>query len=114
MPPVRTCPAGYRQANVGVGDNYTSLLRRFNVSFAAMNIANPNVDPLRVIPGQPLCVPPSGTHTICHIARTATVQPGENLDVVARRLGATPAALLRANPLMTPNGFTPFQIICRP
>lgn len=112
--PPRRCPQEYRQISVGYGQDFTSILRQYNVSYGAMTTANPNVNPSNLMPGQRLCVPPWGTHTICTGNRTYTVRQGESLDSLSRSLNASTASILRTNPSMAPDDFTPGQIICRP
>ena len=55
----RKMPAGTFEYTVRSGDTFFALARRFNTTVAAIQAANPNVDPDRLQIGQQICIPQS-------------------------------------------------------
>jgi peptidoglycan endopeptidase LytF len=53
------CPAGTFEYTVRSGDTFFSLANRFNTTVAAIQAANPNVDPNNLQIGQTICIPRS-------------------------------------------------------
>lgn len=99
---------------MGYNVDFPALMERYDVSYNALRAANPNRDPLNVLPGQQFCVPPSGTTAVCTGNRTYSIRSGDTLRTLPGTLNADTYAIFRANPNMIPSMFTPGQIICRP
>lgn len=55
--PTPACPAGTRSYTVQAGDNFYALSIRFNTTVAAIQIANPTVNPNDLRIGQQICIP---------------------------------------------------------
>lgn len=90
------------------GDWFYSIARKFGVTVAALQAANPNVDPSAIYPGQVLFVPTGGTTpsqaaTPSSSGTTYTVQPGDTLFSIAVRFGKTAYDLQIANHLANPS-----------
>ncbi|MBC8586976.1 LysM peptidoglycan-binding domain-containing protein [Paratissierella segnis] len=56
-PPPQTCPPGTRSYEVRAGDTFYTLAIRFNTTVAAIQRANPNVNPNDLRIGQRICIP---------------------------------------------------------
>lgn len=56
-PPVFTCPPGSIIYTIKPGDTFYTLAIRFNTTVAAIERANPTVDPNRLQIGQEICIP---------------------------------------------------------
>jgi LysM repeat protein len=55
-PPV-TCPAGTTAYTIQAGDTFYAIARRYGTTVAALQQANPGVDPNSLLVGQVICVP---------------------------------------------------------
>lgn len=55
-PPVK-CPPNTRPYMIMAGDTFYGLAIRFRTSVAALEAANPGVDPTRLLIGQVICIP---------------------------------------------------------
>lgn len=56
-PPPPTCPAGTFAYTVRAGDTFFNLAQRFNTTVAAIQRANPTVNPNNLQVGQIICIP---------------------------------------------------------
>ena len=56
-PPPATCPPGSIIYTIRPGDTFFSLAQRFNTTVAAIERANPNVNPNNLQVGQVICIP---------------------------------------------------------
>lgn len=56
-PPPHTCPTGTQPYTVRAGDTFYTLAIRFNTTVAAIERANPNVNPNTLQIGQIICIP---------------------------------------------------------
>lgn len=114
-PPVNRCPQGYTSGSVQLGQSYADILLRYNISYQAFRLANPNLNPDRLLPGQAYCIPPTGTRGLCSgTNRSYVMQQGETLNSVARRFNTSQGTLLRINPNLAPGDFIPGRVICVP
>ncbi|NMA03550.1 MAG: LysM peptidoglycan-binding domain-containing protein, partial [Clostridiales bacterium] len=115
-PPGR-CPSGTFEYTIKAGDTFFTLAQRFNTTVAAIQRANPNVDPNRLQIGQVICIPgteptppgkcPSGTSEY-------TIKSGDTFFTLAKRFNTTVEAIQRANPGVNPNNLQIGQVICIP
>ena len=114
-----------RTHTIGTGETFSQIAHRYQVSQAALQAANPGVNPNVIIVGNTLKIPASSksapTTTTAQTATpsskppaTATapassasgthiVRAGESLGSIAAAHGTTTAALLRANQLENPD-----------
>lgn len=114
-PAPSSCPTGYTQGTVRYGETYGDILLRYNVSYQAFRLTNPNLQLDRLLPGQRYCVPPTGSRGLCAAGMQSYVLGSlDTLENVARRYGTTPAALLRQNANLAPGDFIPGRVICVP
>lgn len=101
------------------GDWFYAIARKFGVSVAALQAANPGVNPNMVYPGQVLNIPSSGPTLPAPVPTPGTpssytVRPGDTLFSMAVRFRTTPYALQIANHLANPNFIYPGQTLIIP
>ncbi|HIT69067.1 MAG TPA: LysM peptidoglycan-binding domain-containing protein [Candidatus Aphodomonas merdavium] len=116
--PVRAeeaCPSGYSVHTVMRGQTFVDLQVLYNISFAALEQANPNVDIRNLQEGQQLCIAPVGTRGNCESGNAPyTMRQGDTLSGLAQRYNTSVGDILIANPLLTPTDFVQGRIICLP
>lgn len=113
--PTVYCPIGHTAQRVRAGQTYADLLIDLNVSYKAMRNANPSLRPGAMMAGTVYCAPPAGTREICSASRSYTIEEGDNLSSIARRLNTTTGRLLMLNPTLLPTDFSqPGVVICIP
>ena len=110
------CPAGTFEYTIRAGDTFFSLANRFNTTVAAIQAANPNVDPNNLQIGQVICIPGAGPGPGRCPADTFeyTVRSGDTFFALARRFNTTVAAIQAANPNVDPDRLQIGQQICIP
>lgn len=107
------------------GEWFYQIARKFNITVAQLQAANPGVDPNFLRPGQVLKIPPEaspitptpGEATPTPAAgapSTYTVQAGDTLSSIAARFKTTPMALQIANNLPNPNAIYPGMVLVIP
>lgn len=106
-------PAGTKEYTVAKGDYFAKIAKSFGVSVAAIEKANPGVEPRKLKVGQIIQVPaktilagtsagtaePASAEAVKTI--TYTVKPGDTLTKIAKGHGITVKALRGANNLKT-------------
>ena len=108
------CPPGYAQGYVRYGETFGDILLRYNISYQAFALSNPQLNMDLLIPAQRYCVPPMGSRGLCPPgANSEVVGQNENLLTLAARLHTTPAALLKLNQNLAPADFVTGRVICR-
>ncbi|MEG1813363.1 MAG: LysM peptidoglycan-binding domain-containing protein [Clostridia bacterium] len=113
--PIPRCPNGYREGYVQPGQIFSDILRRYNVSYQAFELANPRLNMARLIPGQRFCAPPAQARRLCENGgRSYVIERGYDLASTARLLGVTTGELLYLNATLAPGDFIPGRVICRP
>lgn len=113
--PTPACPIGYSAQRVRAGQSYADLLIDLNVSYKAMRNANPTLRPGYMVAGTAYCAPPAGTRETCSGSRNYSIQDGDTLAGIARRLNTTAGRLLMLNPTLLPTDFSQVGVvICIP
>ena len=117
IPPVpQPCPAGTFPYTVQAGDTFYSLAQRFGTTVAAIQAANPGVNPNNLQIGQVICIPgapwpspgcPFGTFPY-------TIKSGDTFYLLAKRFGTTVEAIQAANPGVDPLNLQIGSVICIP
>ena len=109
------CPLGYTPKVTSGSQTFTDLLLENNVSYRAMQLANPNLPTSRLAPGKPYCAPPANSRRLCpYGARSYVMGVGESLETLVETEGVSPELLLVANPTLAPGDFAPGRVICLP
>jgi peptidoglycan endopeptidase LytF len=106
---VPVCPGFFYV--IQAGDTFFQLSQRFNVPVAAIEAANPGVDPNNLQIGQRICIPAGGPECPGFIY---TVQAGDTLFSLAQQFGVTVAAIEEVNPGIDPRNLAIGQKICIP
>jgi len=115
-PPPTTCPAGTFAYTVKAGDTFFLLAQRFGTTVAAIQAANPGVNPNNLQIGQVICIPGAvPPPTVCPTGSFAyIVQPGDTFFLLAQRFGTTVAAIQALNPTVNPNNLQVGSTLCIP
>ena len=109
------CPPNTFPYIIQAGDTFFSLARRFNTTIAAIQAANPGVDPNRLQIGQRICIPGAPSPGPCPAGSFAyTIRAGDTLYALANRFNTTVNAILALNPGIDPRYLRVGQIICIP
>ena len=115
QPTQKVCPKGSRTIIMPLGWGYGTVLTRYNVSYNALQAANPDVDVSAIPAGQRLCIPPEGSRRLCADGtRSHVIDQGETLNTLAQRFGTTVSRLLKINAELAPSDFTAGRVICAP
>jgi len=110
-----TCPGGTLYT-VRAGDTFFLLAQRFGTTVAAIQAANPGVNPNNLQIGQTICIPgvipppttcPTGTFAY-------VVKAGDTFFLLAQRFGTTVATLQSLNPTVNPNDLVVGSTLCIP
>lgn len=115
--PPSTCPG--RVYTVRSGDTMFAIANTQGVSLAALEAANPAVDPNRLSVGQLICIPtgpaPGPTPRPCPPNTTSyTVKAGDTFFTLAQHFSTSVEAIRRANPSVDPNALQIGQHLCIP
>lgn len=94
--PAARPPASARTRRVVWGDTWYGIARELGVTPAALQAANPDVDPERLASGTLLRIPTPGSAAA---RRSHRVSPGESLWGIARRYGVSTESIREANAL---------------
>jgi membrane-bound lytic murein transglycosylase D len=93
--PTTRATASNRTHRIEWGDTWYAIAQEYGVSSAALQAANPDVDPNRLVSGEVLRIP-TGRATA---RRSHRVEPGESLWAIARRYGVSAEEIRKANGL---------------
>jgi LysM repeat protein len=108
-----TCPGGFFHTVV-IGDTFYSIAKGAGIAVAALQAANPGIDPNRLQIGQQICVPATAPPSMPCPGTPYAIQSGDTFIGLARRFGYTLDALLAANPGINPQSLQVGQVICLP
>jgi len=107
------CPGGTLYA-IKPGDSLFSLAPRFGTTIAAIQAANPGLDPRNLQLGQTICIPVAPAPGGCPGGFFYSVTISDTYFSIARRFGIAVQALAAANPGVNPNTLQIGQRICVP
>lgn len=105
------CPVN-RRAVVQQGQTATDLQLQYNLSYYTLQSANQGLDLDALKDGDVVCIPEA--NTACPIQRTTVVGEVDSLNSLAMANRVTVAALLKENPCIAPEDFTPGTVIKLP
>jgi LysM repeat protein len=96
------------------GDRLFSIGRQFGVNPYAIAQTNRIGPPYTLYPGQVLTIPAGGTGVPTPLPGTGgtyTVQLGDTIYSIGRKLGKSPIAIINANNLINPNRIFPGMVL---
>jgi LysM repeat protein len=97
------------------GDTLTRVLDRYEISFAALQSSNPNVDFTDSLEDMSLCIPSEDHFRTCPMSGAYIVKSGDTLDSISKKLLVITDSLLMANPTLTIEDFSiPGTKVCIP
>lgn len=97
------------------GDTLTRILDRFEITFAAIQSSNPNVDFTDSLENMSLCIPYEDHYRTCPMSGAYMVKSGDTLDSISKKLLVMTDSLLMANPTLTIEDFSiPATKVCIP
>ena len=112
VPTATTAPSSSGTSHtVKAGEWLFSIARKYGVSPYSLAQVNGIGAPYTIHPGQVLVIPSGGTVPVPGAGGTYTVQRGDTIYSIARKLGKTPSAIINANNLVNPNFIFPGQVI---
>lgn len=110
-----SCPLGSTPSRIARGQTFADLLIANDVSYRAMRLYNPQLNPEALMVGQYYCAPPAGARGLCpNGSQTYVIQANETLDFLAAKFATTQGVLLQLNSRMAPSDFKAGQTICVP
>jgi len=124
--PAASAPSAARVHAVADGDNFWSVARQYGVTISSLTQANPGVDPTRLRIGQSLVIPGPGHSRLAESGEAGrpavpaigsngyVVADGDNLWLIAHRLGVDVAVLKRLNVAVDPQRLQPGQVLALP
>ena len=106
-----SCPDGTLYT-IKAGDTLYGLARRYNTTVAAIQKANPGLDPRSLQVGRKICIPSA---VPCPGGSIYVIRAGDTLSAIARTNNITLNQLLAANPqIENPDMISVGQSICIP
>lgn len=117
-PDTPPCPSGVYWV-VAAGDTLYGIAKASGVNLAALEAANPQVNPHNLQIGQEICLPSSGSVVPpeippCPSGLFWVVEPGDTVYSIAQATGFTIDEILAVNPSLDPNNLQPRTNICLP
>jgi peptidoglycan-N-acetylglucosamine deacetylase len=111
-PAATAAPSGSGTSHtVKSGEWLFSIARQYGVSPYTLAQVNGIGAPYTIRPGQVLVIPSGGTAPVPGTGGTYTVQRGDTIFSIARKLGKTPSAIINANNLANANFIFPGQVL---
>jgi len=112
VPVATAAPSGSRTSHtVKSGEWLFSIARQYGVSPYTLAQVNGIGAPYTIHPGQVLVIPSGGTAPVPGPGGTYTIQRGDTIYSIARKLGKTPSAIINANNLANANSIFPGQVL---
>jgi len=109
------CPPGTFPHPYQQGETFYLLAQRYHTTVAAIQAANPTLDPYNLQPGMIICIPKHYHDHHCPPGTFAyTVQQGDTFYLLAQRFHTTVAAIQAANPGVNPYNLQPGMVLCIP
>lgn len=108
------CPNGklYRTQR---GDTLTRILDRYEITFAALQSSNPDVDFANSLEEMSLCIPSEDPYRTCPMSGAYIVKSGDTMDSISKKLLVLTDSLLMGNPTLTIEDFSiPGTKVCIP
>jgi peptidoglycan endopeptidase LytF len=97
------------------GDTLTRILDRYEITFAALQNSNPDVDFTGNLENISLNIPSKDPFRTCPMSGAYIVKSGDTLDSISKKLLVLSDSLLMANPVLTIDDFSiPDTKICIP
>ena len=112
VPAATAAPSGSGTSHtVKSGEWLFSIARQYGVSPYTLAQVNGIGAPYTIHPGQVLVIPSGGTAPVPGPGGTYTIQRGDTIYSIARKLGKTPSAIINANNLANANSIFPGQVL---
>ena len=97
------------------GDTLTRILDRYEITYAALQSSNPDVDFTESLENMTLCIPSEDPFRTCPMSGSYLVKSGDTLDSISKKLLVITDSLLIANPTLTIEDFSiPGTKVCIP
>lgn len=116
--PCVPCQTGCAQGTTSIrvrSTQFVDYLVNYNISYAALAAANPNVNLDQLVVGSELCIPPAGARGSCGTNRaTRELESTVSAAELASQYGITIARLMKDNPNFTPTDFQKGRLVCLP
>lgn len=98
-----------------LGDTLTRILDRYEITFAALQTSNPDVDFTGSLENITLSIPSEDHYRTCPMSGAYIVKSGDNLDSISKKLLVITDSLLMANPSLAIEDFSiPGTKVCIP
>jgi LysM repeat protein len=112
VPAATAAPSGSGTSHtVKSGEWLFSIARQYGVSPYTLAQVNGIGAPYTIYPGKVLVIPSGGTVPVPGPGGTYTIQRGDTIYSIARKLGKTPSAIINANNLANANSIFPGQVL---
>ena len=110
-----TCPLGTLPYNINPYDTLATIAKKFGTDPKSLLNANPDIDPLNLVPGQRICISEKFTEPpMCESRNYYVIRRGDTLGSIAASFEVTTREILAVNPLIDPRRLEIGQIICLP
>lgn len=97
------------------GDTLTRILDRYEITFAALQSSNPDVNFANSLENISLRIPSEDHYRTCPMSGAYIVKSGDSLDSISKKLLVITDSLLMANPTLTIEDFgIPGTKVCTP
>jgi LysM repeat protein len=97
------------------GDTLTRILDRYEITFAALQSSNPDVDFNDSLEDMTLCIPSEDHYRTCPMSGAYIVKSGDTLDSISKKLLVITDSLMMGNPTLTIEDFNiPGTKVCIP
>jgi len=107
-------PTGSNRYTIVAGDTFSAIASKFNTTVAAIEAANPGVNPNNLQIGQVINIPSGSTDRPHHPPPQTgkyTIQSGDTFTTIAAKFGTSPEKIQDLNPGVNPNNLQIGQVI---